>query len=58
MQSMAMSATVLRMHHHEKKSAREFAKAKSLVRTTVRKYLRLGTAEAPPYRRPKKERRC
>ena len=49
---MAMIGKVLRMHHREKKSVREIAKATSLARNTVRKYLRLGNAEAPQYRRP------
>jgi transposase len=42
----------LRMHHREKKSVREIAKATSLARNTVRKYLRLGKAEQPQYHRP------
>ena len=40
------------MHHREKKSVREIAKATSLARNTVRKYLRIDKAEAPKYRRP------
>ena len=50
--TMVMIGKVLRMHHREKKSVREIAKATSLARNTVRKYLRLGKAEAPQYRRP------
>jgi transposase len=49
---MAMIGKVLRMRHREKKSVREIVKATSLARNTVRKYLRLGKAEAPKYRRP------
>jgi transposase len=50
---MVMIGKVLRMHHREKKSVREIVKATSLARNTVRKYLRIGRAEAPKYRRPK-----
>jgi transposase len=49
---MAMIGKVLRMHHRDKKSVREIAKATSLSRNTVRKYLRRGSAEPPKYRRP------
>ena len=49
---MAMIGKVLRMHRREKKSVREIVKATSLSRNTVRKYLRIGKAEAPKYRRP------
>jgi transposase len=49
---MVMIGKVLRMHHREKKSVREIAKATSLARNTVRKYLRLGKAEQPQYHRP------
>jgi len=49
---MEMIGKVLRMHHREKKSVREIVKATSLSRNTVRKYLRIGKAEAPRYRRP------
>ena len=49
---MAMIGKVLRLHHREKKSVREIAKATSLARNTVRKYLRIDKAEAPKYRRP------
>lgn len=49
---MVMIGKVWRIHHREKKSSREIAKATSLARNTVRKYLRLGKAEAPQYRRP------
>ena len=48
---MAMIGKVLRMHRREKKSVREIVKATSLSRNTVRKYLRIGKAEAPKYRR-------
>jgi transposase len=40
------------MRQRENKSVREIVKATSLARTTVRKYLRIGKAEAPKYRRP------
>ena len=49
---MAMIGKVLRMHHRDNKSVREIAKATSLSRNTVRKYLRRGSAQAPTYRRP------
>lgn len=49
---MAIIGKVLRMHHREKKSVREIARATSLARNTVRKVLRRGTAELPQYRRP------
>ena len=49
---MAMIGKVLRMHHREKKSVREIVRATSLARNTVRKYLRIGRAEATKYRRP------
>ena len=49
---MAMIGKVLRMHHRDNKSVREIARATSLSRNTVRKYLRRGKAEAPRYRRP------
>ncbi len=48
---MAMIGKVLRMHHREKKSVREIVRATSLSRNTVRKYLRLGKAAEPKYRR-------
>jgi transposase len=50
--TMVMIGKVLRMHRREKKSVREIVKATSLSRNTVRKYLRIGKAEAPQYRRP------
>ena len=49
---MAMIGKVLRMRHRDNKSVREIARATSLSRNTVRKYLRRGKAEAPRYRRP------
>ena len=48
---MAMIGKVLRMHHREKKSVREIVRATSLSRNTVRKYLRMGKAAEPRYRR-------
>ena len=50
--TMAMIGKVLRMRHREKRSVREIVKATSLARNTVRKYLRVGKAEAPKYRLP------
>ena len=50
--TMVMIGKVLRMHRRDKKSVREIVKATSLSRNTVRKYLRLGKAEQPRYRRP------
>jgi len=44
-----MIGKVLRMHHRDNKSMRVIAKATSLSRNTVRKYLRAGSAEAPKY---------
>ncbi|MEZ5608816.1 MAG: IS21 family transposase [Burkholderiaceae bacterium] len=49
---MAMIGKVLRMHHRDNKSVREIARATSLSRNTVRKYLRRGKADTPRYRRP------
>ena len=49
---MVMIGKVLRMHHRDNKSVREIARATSLSRNTVRKYLRRGKAETPLYRRP------
>lgn len=48
---MAMIGKVLRMHHRDRKSVREIAKATSLSRNTVRKYLRRGNSEPPRYQR-------
>ena len=51
---MAMIGKVLRMHHRDRKSVREIAKATSLSRNTVRKYCaeatrsRRGTSGPPP----------
>ena len=50
---MAMIGKVLRMHRRDNKSVREIAKATSLARNTVRKYLRVdGIEEHRRYRRP------
>lgn len=49
---MATIGKVLRMYRREGKSVREIVKATSLSRNTVRKYLRIGRAEPPKYRRP------
>jgi len=46
---MAMIGKVLRMHHRESKSVREIARATSLSRNTVRKYLRTPVAQPPKY---------
>jgi len=43
---------VLRMHHRDNKSVREIARATSLSRNTVRKYLRSGASQPPAYKRP------
>ncbi len=48
---MAMIGKVLRMHHRESKSVREIARATSLSRNTVRKYLRAPVAQVPKYER-------
>ena len=48
---MAMIGKVLRMHHRENKSVREIARATSLSRNTVRKYLRTPVAQPPKYLR-------
>ena len=48
---MAMIGKVLRMHHRENKSVREIARATSLSRNTVRKYLRTPVAQPPKYQR-------
>ncbi|CAN5856881.1 IS21-like element IS1326 family transposase [soil metagenome] len=48
---MAMIGKVLRMHHRENKSVREIARATSLSRNTVRKYLRTPVAQPPRYLR-------
>lgn len=50
---MAVIGKVMRMRLREKKSVREVVKATSLARHTVHKYMRVGEAEAPKYRRPK-----
>ena len=48
---MAMIGKIRRMHHRQKKSVREIARATSLSRNTVRKYLRVEQAEEPQYER-------
>ena len=50
--TMAMIGKVRRMRFRQNKSVREISRATSLSRNTVRKYLRIGTAEVPKYRRP------
>jgi transposase len=49
--TMAMIGKVRRMHLREKKTVREIARATSLSRNTVRKYLRLEKVEEPRYGR-------
>ncbi len=49
--TVAMIGKVLRMHHREKKSVREIARATSLSRNTVKKYLRVPEALPPMYER-------
>ena len=48
---MAMIGKVRRMYIRENKAVREIARATSLSRNTVRKYLRAEQAEQPRYRR-------
>jgi transposase len=48
---MAMIGKVRRMHHRQKKSVREIARATSLSRNTVRKYLRVAQLDEPRYER-------
>ena len=48
---MAMIGKVRRMHHRQKKSVREIARATSLSRNTVRKYLRVEQLDEPRYER-------
>ena len=54
--TMAMIGKVLRMRHRDNKSVREIARATSLSRNTVRKYLRRGKAEAQAQARAAEER--
>lgn len=44
---MAMIGKIRRMHHRQSKSVREIARATSLSRNTVRKYLRVEQVEEP-----------
>ena len=48
---MAMIGKVRRMHFRENKTVREIARATSLSRNTVRKYLRIEQVEQPRYER-------
>ncbi|SCK35644.1 Transposase [Variovorax sp. HW608] len=48
---MAMIGKVRRMHFRENKTVREIARATSLSRNTVRKYLRVRQVDEPRYRR-------
>ncbi|MCW5587908.1 MAG: IS21 family transposase [Chromatiales bacterium] len=48
---MAMIGKVRRMYFRESKTVREIARATSLSRNTVRKYLRLEQVQEPHYRR-------
>jgi transposase len=48
---MAMIGKVRRMHYRQNKAVREIARATSLSRNTVRKYLRSERVEEPKYRR-------
>ena len=48
---MAMIGKVRRMHFRQKKTVREIARATSLSRNTVRKYLRVEQVDEPRYRR-------
>src|SRR5437867_6224117 len=49
--TMAMIGKVRRMHFRENKTVREIARATSLSRNTVRKYLRVEQVDEPRYRR-------
>ena len=49
--TMALIGKVRRMHFRDKKAVREIARATSLSRNTVRKYLRKGEVTEPKYRR-------
>ena len=48
---MAMIGKVRRMHFRQSKTVREIARATSLSRNTVRKYLRIERVDEPTYRR-------
>ena len=48
---MAMIGKVRRMRFRQSKSVREIARATSLSRNTVRKYLRVEQVEEPKYQR-------
>src|SRR5436190_15921860 len=48
---MAMIGKVRRMHFRQSKTVREIARATSLSRNTVRKYLRVEQVDEPTYRR-------
>jgi transposase len=48
---MAMIGKIRRMHFRQSKSVREIARATSLSRNTVRKYLRAEQVDEPQYRR-------
>lgn len=48
---MAMIGKVRRMHFRDHKTVREIARATSLSRNTVRKYLRIERVDEPKYRR-------
>ena len=48
---MAMIGKVRRMHFRQSKTVREIARATSLSRNTVRKYLRIEQVDEPTYRR-------
>ena len=48
---MDMIGKIRRLHSRKKKSVREIARATSLSRNTVRKYLRAEQVEEPKYRR-------
>jgi transposase len=48
---MAMIGKIRRMHYRQNKSVREIARATSLSRNTVRKYLRVEQVEEPKYER-------
>jgi transposase len=49
--TMAMIGKVRRMHYRQNKTVREIARATSLSRNTVRKYLPVEQVDEPTYRR-------
>jgi len=52
--TMSMIGKIRRMHFRQRKTVREIARATSLLRNTVRKYLRMAQAQEPKYERSAK----